>query len=725
MSSDLAWTLRDVPLGPLVARYRHDPASGRADLVLLPAALGARTVARRERVGGVEVDAYVAATGAAIPGEKPDCLVQIKELADDQAPAFSQGSTLRNSPTVDKLRLAAFAVEGDGRRGVRIRATLTHAAGWSARHELDWSPDRPWVEIRTAVENTSAGPISLELLASFSLAGLTPFAADDAPGRLVRHRFRSVWSMEGRLDSQPVEDLQLERSWAGWGVRCERFGSVGSMPARDFFPFVAVEDTVARATWAARLDTPGSWQMEVYRRDDGLAISGGLADREFGHWLKTLRPGETFTSPRAFVACVAGGLDEACDALLDAVERAASPASEREDGLPVVVNEWATTWGRPTHDNLVAIARRLRDFGARYLVIDAGWFAPADRPWGAAHGDWTPSALHYPAGLRATADAIRAEGLVPGLWFEMETCGADSRLFAERADLLLHRDGRPLTVAGRRFLDLRKPAAAGLLAERVIGTLRDCGFGYLKVDYNETIGLGADGAESLGEGLRRHLEGSLAFFRRVREELPGLVVENCSSGGHRLDPSFFALSEMSSFSDAHESPEIPVIAANLQRLVPARRSQVWVVLRAGESRARTVYSLAAGLLGRFCLSGDILGLDAEQERLLRRAIGFCRACEPILLAGRSRRHGPSVAAYRRAEGWQVVVREARDGRALLLVAHRFGGAGHAAVEAPLPPGDWRVAEALDDRAAAPDIRPGAIRLEPGEWSAQALRLEKI
>lgn len=722
MSEPITWTLRDIPLGPLLARYRHDPASGRADLVLLPASLRERVVARRERVRGVEVDAYVAATGAAIVGEKLDGLVQIKELADDQAPAFSQGSTLRNGPTVDKLRLAGFTVDGDERRGVRIRATLTHSGGWSARHELDWSPGCAWVVVRTAVANDSASPITLELLSGFSIAGITPFAADDAPGRLVRHRFRSVWSMEGRLDSQPVEDLQLERSWAGWGVRCERFGSVGSMPVRDFFPFVAVEDTAAGATWAARLDTPGSWQMEVYRRDDGLALSGGLADREFGHWSKTLRPGESFAGPRAFLTCVAGGLDEACDALLDAVERVATPVEKREQGLPIVVNEWATTWGRPTHDNLVEIARRARGFGARYLVIDAGWFAPADRPWGAAHGDWVPSAAHYPRGLGATADAIRAEGLVPGLWFEMETCGADSRLFVERPDLLLHRDGRPLTAGGRRFLDLRKPAAAELLAERVIGTLREGGFGYLKVDYNENIGLGADGAESLGEGLRAHLDGSLAFFRRIRAELPGLVVENCSSGGHRLDPSFFAVSEMSSFSDAHESPEIPIIAANLHRLAPVRQSQIWVVLREGESRARTVYSLAAGLLGRFCLSGDILRLDAEQERLLRRAVALCGACEPILLAGRSRRHGPPVAAYRRAEGWQIVVRAGRDGGELLLVAHRFGGAGDVVAEAPLPAGEWRVAESIDDLAPAPELRPGGIRLRLGEWQGQALRL---
>ena len=44
------------------------------------------------------------------------------------------------------------------------------------------------------------------------------------------------------------------------------------------------------------------------------------------------------------------------------------------------------------------------------------------------------------------------------------------------------------------------------------------------------IGIGVDGAESLGEGLRQHLAGVQAFFRRIRAELPDLVIENSRAG---------------------------------------------------------------------------------------------------------------------------------------------------------------------------------------------------
>ena len=76
------------------------------------------------------------------------------------------------------------------------------------------------------------------------------------------------------------------------------------MPVKGYFPFGAVEDTKAGVVWAAQLAIECSWQMEFYRRDDGMAFSGGLADREFGQWMKTIQPGESFTTPRGNSYCL-------------------------------------------------------------------------------------------------------------------------------------------------------------------------------------------------------------------------------------------------------------------------------------------------------------------------------------------------------------------------------------------------------------------------------------
>jgi len=524
---------------------------------------------------------------------------------------------------------------------------------------------------------------------------MTPYAHDDAPNRLLVHRYRSTWSAEGRIDTQCIEDLQLERSWIGHGIACERFGQVGSMPVRGFFPFVALEDREAGVLWGAQLACPGSWQMEVFRKDDFVALSGGQADREFGHWFKTLNAGETYETPVATIGCIKGDIDQLAQRLSSSQESSLANLPKIENELPIVVNEWCTSWGNPTQENLLALAKRLQGTPAKYLVIDDGW---AERPGGGIqqNGDWNINSKAFPDGLAATCQAIREHGLIPGIWFEFEVCNPGSKAFS-LTDHHLHRDGRVLQVGGRRYWDFRDPFTFDYLTKKLIHLLRDNGLGYLKVDYNETIGFGVDGAESPGEGLRQHLEGMQSFFRKLREKLPDLVIENCSSGGHRLEPSMMALCAMGSFSDAHETREIPIIAANLHRLILPRQSQVWAVLRKNDTAQRLAYSLAATFLGRMCLSGEVHDLSPAQWKLSVSAMEFYRRVYPIIRDGHSTFHGETCKSWRHPQGWQAVLRTSKNGKRALLVVHTFGKAFPKSVQIPLAESGWKIDEAWPEK----------------------------
>jgi alpha-galactosidase len=300
----------------------------------------------------------------------------------------------------------------------------------------------------------------------------------------------------------------------------------------------------------------------------------------------------------------------------------------------------------------------------------------------------------------------------------METVGTTSVAFS-LVEHLLKRDGLPVTAGDRRFWDLNDAFAVDYLAERVIGLLRECNFGYMKVDYNETIGLGCEG-ESLGEGLRRHIGGVYRLFERIRRELPDLVIENCSSGGHRLEPSMIARTAMSSFSDAHEIVEIPIIAAQLHRLMLPRQSQIWAVLKADDSDQRLIYSLAATFLGRMCLSGDVDRLSDEQWQIVHRAEELYGQVAPIIKYGKSRHYGEIGASWRHPQGAQGVLRVADDGQSALLVAHAFAGAP-AHLEVPLPGGSWRIESRLNDSAC--EIEQDKLRCHlEGNFSGQVVWL---
>ena len=124
--------------------------------------------------------------------------------------------------------------------------------------------------------------------------------------------------------------------------------------------------------------------------------------------------------------------------------------------------------------------------------------------------------------------------------------------------------------------------------------------------------------------------------------MPGIVLENCASGGHRLEPVMMGLTSMASFSDAHECEEIPVIAANLHRCILPSQSQIWAVIRQKDSLKRITYSIANTFLGRMCISGDVTGLSQEQWGQIERGMTFYRSISPIIKNGQTYRYGPKI-----------------------------------------------------------------------------------
>lgn len=512
-------------------------------------------------------------------------------------------------------------------------------------------------ECYSIFENTTESEATLELLSSFAVSGIN---ADRI------HRATSFWSAEGKLLSQDLTELNMEPSWANHGFRIEKFGQIGSMPVRKWFPFLVLEDSKTNEFVGIQLYCASSWQIEVITRTREVSVIGGLADRDYGSWTKNIAPGECFTTPKAIIA-KGNSLYDVCDKLV----KAQSPdIAEIDRDMPVIFNEYCTTWGNPTLEILTKTAKRLEGSGVRYLVIDCGWYK-TDKcdNWFNAAGDWIPSKNMFPNGIKEASDMIRSHGLIPGIWFELENVGSESEYAFDMTEHLLKRDGFPVTVGARRFWDMRDPWVKDYLQEHVTKLLRDANFGYLKIDYNENIGAGADGAESYGEGLRQSVEASRDFIRSLRVDLPGLVIENCSSGGHRLEPSMMELCSQASFSDAHECTSIPLIAANLHRLIRPEQSQIWAVLRANADIHRINYLLTSAFLGRLCLSGEIFDLSDESWNAALSAIKFYDRIKEIIRDGKTTLITTNVKDYSRPEGYQAVLREL--GSSALLVVHTF------------------------------------------------------
>ena len=271
----------------------------------------------------------------------------------------------------------------------------------------------------------------------------------------------------------------------------------------------------------------------------------------------------------------------------------------------------------------------------------------------------------------------------------MENVGNVSKAFNE-TDHLLKRDGYPVTVGSRRFWDMRQKWVWDYLDQHVLGLLKECGMGYLKVDYNECIGQGVDGEESYGEGLRKAVVGSQDYFRHLAKEMPELVIENCASGGHRLEPSMMELVSQASFSDAHEAVDIPLVAANLHRLIRPEQSQIWAVMRANADLDRIKFVLTSAFLGRFCLSGEIFDLNEQQWSAVKEAISFYGKVKHIIKDGFTKVIRTNVKDYLKPKGYQAVLREL--GNEALLIVHTFEDGANPPIDDLLK--GWNIKESI-------------------------------
>lgn len=608
--------------------------------------------------------------------------MQFAVEGDSYSRDFSAGKTHRNKGLSFRFGVPAFTYE-EGET-VRLTAEYTSPEGIVARQVFTSVRGANVISTYMEAENRTGGKIVAESAPSFMFGRLSPFVKYNDEADLLVHTMRSYWSAEGTLVSQPPSYYGLEDSWSGLGVRMEKIGRLGTMPAEGHLPWAAVEDRTNDCTWAVKIEAPMSWQIEIANVYNGISLCGGLADATFGHWKKQMEAGEIFRTRRAFITACHGGVERAAHNLVRASEISEAYLPSEEE-MPVIYNEYCYTWGRPSLDIAKTLLPVCRELGIKYFVTDAGWYRDDERDWNSL-GDWLANEKYFPGGLGEYARACRDHGMRAGVWFEFESVSLDSEIAREHPELLLTLDGKTIVHGNRAMLDFRKAETRAYLEERVIGLLLATGIRYIKIDYNENVGMGVDGAESPCEGLRQHTDAVLAFYRELKEKVPDLVVEMCSSGGMRHEPLWLSLGSMCSFSDAHEGPEGAVVACDLHRFISPRKLQIWATIRDDYDENDTYFTVAKSMLGRMCLSGNLAGRTENICRAIREGVAFYAKIKDVVKSGETIKIARENITYlRNIHGVQTLTRLSEDGTKLLWYCFVIGKPG-AQVQTRVPKG---------------------------------------
>jgi len=512
--------------------------------------------------------------------------------------------------------------------------------GLEVTSHLQFLGDLPAFRSWTTVENIGSETMLIEYVSTFALAGVSRGGLGSWDSEVRLHVPDNSWCGECQWRSGPPQSFGLSRIYPsdsdlGFGLNRISISSQGTWSTLGHLPIGVLENTEIDQSLFWQIEHNGSWQWEVADLDHELYLRvSGPTYRE-ALWSKDLGPGQIFRSVPATIGRVSGGVQAAMRILTQARRIFRKPHPDMET-MPVIFNDYMNCLtGDPTSEKLIPIVDCAAKVGAEYFVIDAGWYAHRGENWWDGVGEWQASETRFPSGLKEITERICAKGMVPGLWLEIEVMGINCPL----ADRVPHtwffqRAGRRVIDHGRYQLDFRNPEVtthAGGVIDRLVS---EYGVGYIKMDYNINAGPGTDVAsDSPGDGLLEHNRAYLRWIENVMERHPQLVIENCSSGGLRMDYAQLEVHPIQSVSDQTDYRLNGVIAAACASAVTPEQAAVWSYpLKEGDEE-ETIFNMVNAILLRVHQSGRLHEISPERLALVEEGIRLYRCIRSDIREG--------------------------------------------------------------------------------------------
>ncbi|MBK3568264.1 alpha-galactosidase [Streptomyces sp. MBT62] len=523
--------------------------------------------------------------------------------------------------------------------GEWLRTTIQLAdpeIGLAADVVLSSIPGAGFLRSQVRLVNEGEAPLHVESVSTLTLGGIV----DRAGGldELTLHWADNDWLAECRWRRTPFRDqvVPLNRAAHGHeGRGCFERYSQGTWSTGRHLPVAALTDGDG-GSWLWQIESSAGWRYETGEREGAAYVALFGPDDAHHQWRRTLVPGEEFTTvPGVLVHAPTGGLDAAFGELT-AYRRLIRRDHADHRGLPVIYNDYMNTlMGDPTTEKLLPLIEAAGDAGAEVFVIDAGWYDDDAQGWWDAVGAWEASERRFPGGIQEVLDAIRRQDMIPGLWLEPEVVGVRSPLARTLPpEAFFRRNGVRVTEHGRHHLDLRHPEARAHLDRVVDRIVGEWGVGYLKLDYNINTGPGTEnGTESAGEGLLGHHLAHLDWLTSLLDRHPGLILENCSSGGLRMDYAQLAVVQLQSTSDQQDLRRYPPIAASAATAVAPEQAAVWAYPQPHFDLDDIAFTMTTAMLGRVHLSGFLDRLDDVQAALVRSGVDVYRRLRPEIARG--------------------------------------------------------------------------------------------
>ena len=174
-----------------------------------------------------------------------------------------------------------------------------------------------------------------------------------------------------------------------------------------------------------------------------------------------------------------------------------------------------------------------------YAWVDAGWYGIRDN-WSNSVGNWFADPERFPDGLGQISEELDKRGMGLLLWYEPERCCKDTQVYNDciKHDgwLIVNPDNDEANV-----VNFANEGALEYMTNLMLDSLRYNGVKCLRLDSNfpplprweQADKLWEDGRKGFTEN--RYITNFYRFLDTLLEEIDGLKIDNCASGGKRIN----------------------------------------------------------------------------------------------------------------------------------------------------------------------------------------------
>ncbi len=280
----------------------------------------------------------------------------------------------------------------------------------------------------------------------------------------------------------------------------------------------------------------GQWTCSIERSNISVNIKSGVENAEF-----YLLPGEKVRTSSAVLMKYTGTFVDSQNKWRRLVKEHFSliGSAGREKRGPLCAGVWG---GMPTKDILQRIGIiKKEDLPFEYIWMDAGWYGASTKPspdefegdWGEFTGDWQVNKTHHPDGLLDVKKAIKEAGMKFVLWFEPERVKTNAPVFVEHPEYFLSYEND-----SNHLLNLGNDQAWQYCFNTLSNVIETLGVDFYRQDFNfDPLNLWRSYDEENRNGITeiKHIMGLYKLWDSLLEKFPNLCIDNCASGGRRID----------------------------------------------------------------------------------------------------------------------------------------------------------------------------------------------